>query len=116
MNTIRQQGVRIPENQSTEQAPVMTVTKISRMEMVLLEFGNERGIKETTVAYRLGDKVFVPPNYLDYTSKFKPLSSELTKQVIERLEVAASQDPKAPPQTVPTSDAVDVMSPGGIGQ
>lgn len=101
----RMQGVRIPENQSTEQAPTMKVTNVAVLQPVLLEWGNERGIKQTSIGFVCGSKVYLPPQYQLWTDGFKPLVEVLGKQVIEALEIAkGSTSP-----IVPTEDAVSVV-------
>lgn len=104
----RTQGVRVPENQSTETAPAMKVTQVARMETVLLEWGNERGQKETSIGFVVGNKVYVPPQYGIWTSGFRPLVDVLSKQAIEMLETSASRGHSAAAPAIPTSDDVDI--------
>jgi hypothetical protein len=106
----RAQGVLIPESQSTEAAPTMKVTKIARMEPVLLEWGNERGQKETSVAFVVGDKVYVPPQYAMWTSGFRPLVEALNRQAIDMLDLADAQS--RPAAAMPSKDVVDVTGKG----
>lgn len=102
----RSQGVRIPENQSTESAPTMQVTNVARMQPVLVEWGNERGQKETSIAFVIGNKVYVPPQYKLWTEGFRPLVEEISKQVISALEVQTASAAPA----VPSEDTVDVVT------
>lgn len=106
LSNVRSQGVRTPMNQSTEQAPAMQVTNVSRMEAILVEWGNERGQKETSVAFVINGKVYVPPQYGTWTEGFRPLVDALGKQVVERLELSATGSPVGP--MVPTQDDVDI--------
>lgn len=105
MNHGRQVGVRIPQNQSTEQAPVMTVTQVSRVDLALVEYGDERGIKHTTLALISGDKAFVPPNADAWTAGFRPFAQAINEQVIEKFRALS---PRERSVAVPTHDAVDV--------
>jgi hypothetical protein len=107
----RSQGVRIPENQSTEQAPAMKVTNVAPMQPVLVEWGNERGQKETSVAFVVGNKVYVPPQYQVWTMGFRPLVESLSKQVVDLLETRESDSSAV----VPASDTVDI-APFGVSK
>lgn len=104
MNHGRQVGVRIPQNQSTEQAPVMTVTQVAVGTPVLVEYGDERGLKHTTIAFRFGDKVFIPPQGEAWTESHRPFAKDLNDQILARL---ATSSAPAGPVVIPT-DAVDV--------
>ncbi len=104
MNSGRQVGVRIPQNQSTEQAPAMTVTRVAVGTPLLVEYGDERGIKHTTIGMKFGDKVFIPPQGDAWTEAHKPFVKDLNDQILAKLEDAA---PTRGPVTVP-SDSVDV--------
>lgn len=106
LSNARTQGVRFPENQSTESAPTMKVTKVALGQVVLIEYGNERGIKETTLGLKFGNRIFVPPQHLIYTAGHRPLVEELTKQVLSYLE--AKEAVNTP--TVPAEDTVDIVS------
>jgi len=110
LSNVRHQGVRIPENQSTERAPSMTITNVSRGEWILVEWGNERGQKETSLALVIGGKVYGPPQYALWSTGFRPLVDALSKQVIERLEVQAAAVDKS--SVVPVRDFVDVTGSG----
>lgn len=110
MNVGRQVGVRIPENQSTEQAPVMTVTNFTPVQLGLVEYGDERGIKHTTVAFIVGDKAFLPPQGEAWTAGFKAFTQKISEQIVERNELARGRAAVSPLKAVvPTSDEVDVM-------
>jgi hypothetical protein len=110
LNNPRSMGVRMPENQSTEAAPTMKVTNVAFMQPVLLEWGNERGLKETSVAFVCGGKVYVPPQYKMWTEGFRPLVDELGKQVIAILETR-----DMPTASIP-SPTVDIVSPPTKGE
>jgi len=112
VSNMRSQGVRIPENQSTEAAPTMKVTNVAVMKPLLIEWGNERGQKETSIAFVIGGKVYVPPQYKIWTEGFRPLIEEIGKQVIAALE---TQDASKSP-VVPSEDTVDVVSVTGAPQ
>lgn len=114
MQQARQAGVRIPDNQSTASAPTMKLTNFTTGEWALVEYGNERGIQETTMVFICGGKVYVPgyPNYQQWTASFRPLAAELSAQVISQLDQANVQAAAAP--TVPSQDAVDVFSGAGV--
>lgn len=108
MNSGRQVGVRIPQNQSTEQAPVMTVTQVAVGTPLLVEYGDERGLKHTTIAFRFGDKVFIPPQGEAWTEGHKPFAKDINDQILAKVE---SSKPSGT-VSVPT-DAVDVTGLGG---
>jgi hypothetical protein len=104
----RQVGVRIPQNQSTEQVPAMTVTRVAVGVPLLVEYGDERGIKHTTLAWRFGNKVYIPPQGDGWTDAHRPFSQSINDQIIAKLDSMAVT---AGPVTVPT-DAVNVT--GGL--
>lgn len=109
-------GVRMPPTQSTEQAPQMTVTKVAPLQVALVEYGDERGMKHTTVAFIAGDKAFIPPNGESWTSGFKSFVSAINEQIMAKLP--ANNGPSGTPMqqfgSVPTTDAVDVTGGGAI--
>lgn len=109
----RQSGVRIPENQSTAQGPTMKVTNFVPGTWALAEYGNEKGQLEFTLVFICGGRAYVPqyPNYQQWTATFRPLSKDLSDQIIARADVVASQKDAAP--AVPSKDAVDIMSSSG---
>ena len=109
LNNPRSMGVRMPENQSTEAAPTMKVTNVAEGRWVLAEWGNERGIKETSMVFICGGKAYVPPQFKIWTESFRPLVDEIGKQIISTLEGrdAVAQGPMVPPSTV---DVVSVVS------
>jgi hypothetical protein len=109
LSNVRTQGVRIPENQSTESAPTMKITNIAVGKVLLVEYGNERGIKETTLGFLFGARVFVPPQHLIFTAGFRPLVEELNKQVVAYLETKEA----VATATVPSDDTVDVVTLSG---
>lgn len=111
MNHGRQVGVRVPENQSTEQAPVMTVTNYTAAQFALVEYGDERGIKHTTLALIVGGKAFVPPQGEAWTAGFRPFSAAINDQIMDRHAAAATRAQSQAP-VVPASDAVDVLGSG----
>ena len=111
MNHGRQVGVRIPENQSTEQAPVLTVTQVSPVQMVLVEYGDERGNKHTTLAIIAGGKAYVPPNADAWTAGFRPFSEKINDQVMDRVQTLGASGAPAP-----APDAVDVLGNAPSGE
>lgn len=112
MNASRQVGVHLPSNTvSTEQAPVMTVTQITKLEAVLVEYGDERGNKHTTVAFVTGGKAYIPPQGEQWTNGFRSFTKQISDQIVEKLEVMSAQKSSTP--IVPTEDTVDIMSPPG---
>lgn len=104
MNHGRQVGVRIPQNQSTEQAPVMTVTQVAVGTPILVEYGDERGLKHTTIAWRFGDKIFIPPQGEGWTEGHRPFAKDINDQILAKLEAVT---PSGGQVSVPT-DAVNV--------
>lgn len=108
MNQGRHVGVRVPTNQSTEQAPVMTVTQVAIGTPVLVEYGDERGIKHTVMGFRFGEKVFIPPNGESWTDGFRPFAGAINEQIIAKLQEVTPGASAAVP-----ADAVDIA--GGIG-
>lgn len=110
MNVGRQVGVRIPENQSTEQAPVMTVTNFTPVQLGLVEYGDERGIKHTTLAFIVGQKAFLPPQGEQWTAGFKAFAQKISEQIVDKNELARGQGSVSVSKpVVPTADEVDVM-------
>lgn len=101
---IQHSGVRTPEHQSTERAPALEVTNITRLEPVLVEYGDERGYKVTTIAFVAGNKAFIPPNGAQWTTSFRSFAKALNTQIIDKL--AASSGKGGP---VPAADVVDVV-------
>lgn len=102
----RQNGVRIAESQATGSAPAMKLTNFALGQWALISYGNERGQEELTLVFICGDKVYVPnfPNYQQWTSSFRPLAEELSKQVRAKIEAAEVKD------AAPVKDAVDIVS------
>jgi hypothetical protein len=110
---LRNQGVRFPEQQSTEAAPAMKVTNVLTGQVALVEYGDERGNKVTQLAFIFNGKVFVQPDNGRWTSTFKPLNTKLAAQVMDLLSEQlppAALDEKG--SVVPPEDAVDVTAPG----
>lgn len=103
-------GVRVPENQSTEAAPTMTVVDIMRAEWVFLRYGDERGNAHDVLAVKIGDKIYLPPQPDQFTGGFRPLVKALSDQAIEKLALKDERDPANDVKPVPTSDNVDVVS------
>jgi hypothetical protein len=104
------QGVRVPENQSTERAPVLTVTNFQLLQVGLVEYGDERGRLVNTVCFVSGDKAFIPPNGEQWTQGFRSFVEKIAGQIMQRVHEINGQDAGAPTPTVPASDAVDIMS------
>lgn len=110
----RQVGVRVPENQSTEQAPEMTVTKLALFDVALAEWGDERGIKHTGVVFILGDMVYQPPQGEQWSAGFKPFVTSLSEQFVAKADMAraARLAASVTEASAPTQDTVDVMGSG----
>lgn len=105
MNTGRQVGVTLPENQRSEEAPHLTVTNIVETKFVLVEYGDENGRKQTTLALIINGKAFIPPQGTAWTASFKPFSKVINDQIMDKLALKAT-----PQGTVPTKDAVDLFA------
>lgn len=101
----RQQGVRVPEAQMTGEAPAMTVTRVVRLELAMIEWSDERGMLHQSAGILAGDKVFVNEQW---TAAFRSMVEAMSKQVFDKL---ASQDAQQSP-SVPREDSVDVVGPG----
>jgi len=102
-------GVRVPEGQSTEQAPTMTVTNFCRLEVGLVEYGDDRGRKVTSIVFIAGDKAFIPPQGEYWTSGFRSFVKQLNDQIIQRNEVARALELQKVSLAMPTKDSVDVL-------
>jgi len=105
-NGIRHQGVRIPENQSTEQAPVNTITNITSVEHALVEWGDESGRKHTAVIVVCGGKAWLAPNAEQWTSALKPFRQEMSDSIVNELKARKGAGAAGP--AVPSKDDVEV--------
>lgn len=113
MNYGRQVGVRVPENQSTEQAPTMTVTRVAPMSLFLVEYGDERGVKHTVIAAVCGDTVYAPPQGELWTAGFKPFVKAIGDQILSMAQDQQA-DASATPARIDASDDVDVTGSGSL--
>jgi hypothetical protein len=87
----------------------MKLVNFAQGDWALVEYGNERGVAETTMVFICGGKVYVPnfPNYQQWTASFRPLAEELGRQVLAQYEVHNAQAEGG--SIVPSQDAVDVL-------
>lgn len=106
MNHGRQVGVRIPQNQSSEQAPTMTVTNVMPAQFALVEYGDERGLKHTTLALIFGNRAYVPPNGDAWTEGFRPFATVINDQIMVKVNMQPARN------DVPQQDFVDVLGNG----
>ncbi len=109
----RQVGVRIPENQSTEQAPVMTVVGVLPCQWVFVSYGDERGNKHDVLALVVDGKAYPAPNGDAWTAGFKPFTAKMNEQIMDKVTLLAQNSGNAKPFQPPALDTVDVL--GGIG-
>lgn len=105
---LRPIGVRLAENQSTEQAPVMTIVGIADVEWKYMKWGDERGIAhEGIVLMARGTDgepiIFYPPNTEAWFRSCKPFAKDLQDQFWKRH--AAKDADKA----IPVEDDVSVL-------
>jgi hypothetical protein len=108
---LRNIGVRIPENQSTEQAPEMTIVGISDVEWKYMKWGDESGRMHEGLVFSATDKngdpiVFYPPNTEAWFKSCKPFSKIIQDQFKQRsLERRSGGTSGA----VPENDEVSIM-------
>lgn len=101
MNT----GGVVGSNSDPNRAPARTVQHCVPVQMYAIEIGDEEGRKITTVAFKVGDALYVDPNGEQWTASLRTVSKTtwLYKQLMEvtdALEVVAE---------VPNEDSVDVL-------
>ena len=111
---LRPVGVRLAENQSTEQAPEMTIVGISDVEWKYMCWGDERGIKHEGLVLMArgvnGDPViFYPPNTEPWFKSCKPFAKTIQDQFKQRLQ-AKESGTSGSGGAVPEADQVSVMS------
>jgi hypothetical protein len=103
----RSVGVRAPDNQSTEQAPQQTVTRITELRTFLVEYGDERGIKHTTAVAFNGQDFFMPPNAEEWVRTSRSCAKwfdQGCKKLLEQIPPVDGQGGAA----VPGRDEVDI--------
>lgn len=98
----RQIGVRTPDNYSTEQLPTRTLVHCIPLQMYGIAYGDDSGKAHISIAMKMGDEWYMPPNAEEWAGKVKPLASWLGKQC--EAKSIATKD-----VSVPKSDTVDVM-------
>ena len=109
---LRPIGVRLAENQSTEQAPTMSIVGISDVEWKYMQWGDERGIKHEGLVFMAKDDkgqpvVFYPPNTEMWFKSCKPFSKDIQEQFRKRYAARNTSD------EIPEDDDVDVVDVAG---
>jgi hypothetical protein len=105
---LRPVGVRLAENQSTEQAPTMGIVGISDVEWKYMKWGDERGIAHEGLVFMAKDAdgspiIFYPPNTEGWFKSCKPFAKDIQEQFKRRYQA------RTEPATIPDSDDVSVM-------
>jgi hypothetical protein len=102
-------GVRTPVNQSTEQAPANTVTKVAPAQWALIEYGDETGRAHTSLVLICGDKAWLAPNAEAWTSALKPFRADMSRDIVERLRDALPAAQGGSTEPLPSKDDVSVF-------
>jgi len=100
----RSQGVRVPDGQlSSGKGEPKTVAHVVPMQPFAIEYCDEHGDKHATIAYKIGDVVYMDMNAERWAAGLRQ-ASPFIKDAVERV---ASADTNAP---VPEKDDVDIVS------
>lgn len=121
---LRPVGVRLAENQSTEQAPTMTIVGISDLEFKLMEWGDESGRKHRSlvlVAFTTEGEpeVWLPPGPESWITSCKAFAKPIQEQFRARYKahlekLIQPQDKPVSKVQVPEKDEVDVVDGGAL--
>ena len=111
MNDIygRPVGVKTATTQSTEQAPTMTVTAIAPLYPALMEWGDERGIKHTSIVFvePKSRRAYLPKDGENWTAGFRPFTKDINEQALSKWDLVELE--RQPSTSVPKEDAVEVI-------
>jgi hypothetical protein len=101
---ISSRGVSIPNNTPSNQVPALTVTQVAAVEMFIVEYGDEYGRKHTTLAAKVGDKVYDLPSGETTTAQMIGFNASINKQLLEKIALMDN-----PSGNLPKNDKVKVL-------
>ncbi len=104
MNSPNESTVRQTSSDS-KTAPAKTVQHVVEMRMFAAEVGDENGMKQQVVAFRVGDQWYHDPLGKQWLDRLRPIDSKqwLAKALESRFKEANA------PTAVPTKDTVNIM-------
>jgi hypothetical protein len=107
-STGRNDNVRHASTDS-KSAPPRTVVQMNEMRMFALEVGDENGVKQQVIAFRMNGAWYHDPVGKEWINRLKPITvgGWLATELESRLANASA------PVSVPKADVVDVMG-GGV--
>ena len=83
----RRVGVAIPQNQGLEPGTPMTVTNVTELKLILVEYVDENGRKKSpSLGVVVGGKAYIWPQGEQVAAGFRSFVEAISKQVIGRLE------------------------------
>lgn len=83
----RRIGVAIPQNQGLEPGTPMTVTNVTELKLILVEYVDENGRKKSpTLGVVVGGKTYVWPQGEQVAAGFRSFVEAISRQVINKLE------------------------------
>ncbi len=92
----------------SKQAEPRSVQSMNEMRMFALDVGDENGVRQQVVAFRVNGAWFHDPLGKEWLARLRPLAAKdwLAKELEERLTSATTK------ADVPKADAVDIMGGG----
>jgi len=103
------EGVMIPRNQLIDEeltGSPMSITHAVPMQMVGVQWFDERGQGHNEIWFVAGNAVYQPPNAEEWASQLKPVKDDLRQAILSQLNLTTSKER----EPLPMKDEVDVIA------
>lgn len=111
-NNPRLRGVQTPPGQVEHGAP-KTINKIGpALEMHPVEFVDKNGVRQVTIAVKIGDQLYLPANGAEWIAGLRPALDWFKKEWSGKGGPALTRPDQPDPTDLPKEDAVDIMEGG----
>jgi hypothetical protein len=110
-NNPKLRGVQAPPGRNEVGAPRTILTVGKPLELYPVQFNDENGTTRISIAVKVGDQLYFPPNGIEWAASLAPAAEWFKKEWKTKGPALMAEEPT--PHNLPKEDVVDVLGTGG---